>query len=311
MKRIFLNFSNVFSSHRHRNSTYADMSDDELINCFKPHSWSEICKDDQRMLEVMQELGDRYADMHGIKDKPIVIKEEDERLLGGYIEGANIITVNLTEAKRNSIEVIDTIAHEENHALQYQCKREHDGSAAGYSEGELAVLKAESAEYEKEGLRYLFQSLETDSNNAGLRFTLHYKDKFINEEEFESYLQKRANVYHQIADRYAEEPDIIKQSEYGQILKAYSQKKISAEEAECARKCLVEGNSFIRVESDYLGGQVKKIQNEIARKRAQEVDDGLGFLDETCTGRNVERPQEEIEFLRMEKQEIQNEYTIE
>lgn len=35
MKRIFLNFSNVFSSHRHRNSTYADMSDDELINCFK------------------------------------------------------------------------------------------------------------------------------------------------------------------------------------------------------------------------------------------------------------------------------------
>ena len=41
------------------------------------------------------------------------------------------------------------------------------------------------------------------------------------------------------------------------------------------------------------------------------MDDGLGFLDETCTGRNVERPQEEIEFLRMEKQEIQNEYTIE
>ncbi len=311
MEKFILDFSNVFSSHRHRNGTYADLSDDELINCFKPRLWDEICKDDKKMLEVMQELGDRYADMHGIKDKPIVIKEEDERLLGGYIEGANIITVNLTEAKRNSIEVLDTIAHEENHALQYQCKREHDGSTAGYSEGELAVLKAESAEYEKEGLRYLFQSLETDSNNAGLRFTLHYKDKFINEEEFESYLQKRANVYHQIADRYAEEPDIIKQSEYGQILKAYSQKKISAEEAECARKCLVEGNSFIRVESDYLREQVKKIQNEIARKRIQEKDDGLGFLDETCTGKNVERSQEEIEVLITEKQEIQNEYMIE
>ena len=87
------------------------------MECFQPETWNKICEDEKKMLSVLQELGNRYAQDHGIWKMPVIEKETNPSLYGGYVERKNTITINLEEAKKNPLEVLDTVAHEENHAF--------------------------------------------------------------------------------------------------------------------------------------------------------------------------------------------------
>lgn len=301
-----------YSPQSYSGSRYESLSDDELLECFQPEAWNKICEDEKEMLDVLQELGNRYAQDHGIWNTPAIEKETDPNLYGGYAERQNIITINLEQAKKNPMEVLDTVAHEENHAFQCQCITRNQG---GYTEEERALLKAQNAPgvYIDQGPGYLSQSLEADSNNAGLQFVLQHKERYEHLPEFETYINGRADYYHEVADCYEESPEKITLSEYGQILKAYSLGKITQEEAENARNCLQEGHNFIRTEGATLRNQVREIQYELDMQKQYQQDDGLDFLEDgNIQEEQTERVQEEaIEVLNLEEHQMSNGYTME
>ena len=314
MSRWNISYDDVasHSPQSYSDSSYENMFDDELMECFQPETWNKICEDEKEMLAVLQELGNRYAQDHGIWNMPVIEKETNSSLYGGYVERKNTITINLGEAKKNPLEVLDTVAHEENHAFQCQCITNNQG---GYTEEERALLKAQNAPgvYINKGSGYLSQSLEADSNNAGLQFVLQHKDKFEHLPEFETYINGRSDYYHEVVDCYEESPEKITLSEYGQILKAYSMGKITQEEAEKARNCLQEGYNFIRTEGATLRDQVREIQYELDMQKQYQQDDGLDFLEEgNIQEENTECAQEEaIEVLNLEENQMSNGYTME
>ena len=314
MSQWDVSFDDVVSDapQSYSDSGYESLSDDELLECFQPETWNKICENEKEMLDVLQELGNRYAQDHGIWNLPAIEKETNPNLYGGYAERQNVITINLEQAKKNPLEVLDTVAHEENHAFQCQCITRNQG---GYTEEERALLKAQNASgvYIDKGPGYLSQSLEADSNNAGLQFVLQHKERFEQLPEFEAYINGRADYYHEVVDCYEESPEKITLSEYGQILKAYSLGEITQEEAENARNCLQEGHNFIRTEGVTLRNQVREIQYELDMQKQYQQDDGLDFLeDKNIQEEQTECVQEEaIEVLNLEENQMSNGYTME
>lgn len=287
---------------------YENLTDDELVECFKPHEWEQICKSEEEMLKALRELGNRYAKEQGIDEMPSMVKETDPSLCGGYYAVGNVIKINLEVAAENPIGAMDTVAHEENHAFQIQCIKQENGK---YTEGERALLKAQNEAYIRNGPEYWSQSLEADSNNAGLRFVLQHKDKFLNFPEFDTYIKERSSYYHNVVDCYEESPESITLSEYVQILKAQSWGGITQEEADNARKCLQEGNNSIRLEGIELRDQVREIQYKLEQQNAYQQDDGLDFLNhenEEAAEEQQNVQEETIEVLNVEENQTTNEY---
>lgn len=308
MGKYILDYSNV-NPELSQDTKYADLSEEELIDCFQPEAWKEICRDEREMLRVLQEVGNRYAEGHGIEERPVIERVSDPKVYGSYSYGRNVITINLDEAKKNPMEALDTVVHEENHALQYQCMDYGSDTTTSFTKEEIALLKAETEAYVNDEPRYHRQSLEVDSNNAGLRFVLYCKDRFINTPEFEEYINKRDEFYQLLGDEYEDEPEKVRMSEYLQVLKAYSSGKLTVDEAEDAKRCLQTKNS-IRMETEYLRGQLQEIKQDMeVQNEVQKLEDGLDFLEEEIG--SAEDIQETVEVLEVQENEAVNEYSME
>ena len=86
MSRWNISYDDVasHSPQSYSDSSYENMFDDELMECFQPETWNKICEDEKEMLAVLQELGNRYAQDHGIWNMPVIEKETKSAGSSGY-----------------------------------------------------------------------------------------------------------------------------------------------------------------------------------------------------------------------------------
>lgn len=276
---------------------YMYMSQDELMRQFQSGTWDKISK--EQKLELLEEVGSRYAAYIGVYEKPAFGEEANPCLYGGYCKGVNVVMINLSHAE-NPYQTLDTVAHEVNHAYQIQCIRLGDNTK--YSEQELALLKAEDATYIQDGEGYSRQSLEVDSNNAGFRYVMQYKELFLEDKAFQDYLNNRREYFNSINQDY----DIFREncniSEYRQILGAYTTGHISDDEMLLAEDCILEGNNSIRAECRDAFQQAQEAWNELKAENSKEdlsLSDGLEFLNvsEIVPEMVVQQESDGLEFL--------------
>ena len=189
-------FNNIIYPDRkplHTVDEYQKMSESELMNQYKTDIWTNL--EEIEKICLVKETGDRYADQLGIINKPTIEKEYDNNYYGSFCHSRNEITFNY-ETNSNPMRALDTIAHEENHAFQYQCMMDR----SVYTDKELELLEKEASNYTDVGTAYDKQVMEIDSNNAGLEYVLQNKDAFIRDESFLPYIDERIDHFERISD---------------------------------------------------------------------------------------------------------------
>lgn len=236
-------------SSQNRFSTY---SEEDLLEQYKNKVWKEL--DSQSRLDLMHETIATYCKKNGIKSVPNILEERSSSLYGSYSAYSNTVYINL-ELCNNPYEALDTIIHETNHAYQEQCIKEN----TGYTQEERALLKAENGEaYQKEGLAYERQSLETDSNNAGIKILLSEQARYEKDPLFAEYMSKRVQYFGKIAADYTQNTEASRNSERLQLKKAYEECEISAEEYQYAANYLQDSKDNIKKESVKLETSIQK-----------------------------------------------------
>ena len=133
---------------------------------FAPENWSSLTE--QEKLGLLQELGNSYAESVNIYNPPTFVSETDPALYGGYNYGTNVVSVNL-DLCDNPYEAMDTVIHEEKHAIHGQAVDLN----SQYSNGERALIKAQiGPAYYSSGDGYNVQNIEMDSNNVAAEFVI-------------------------------------------------------------------------------------------------------------------------------------------
>ena len=159
---------------------------------FAPENWSSLT--DQEKLGLLQELGNSYAESVNIYNPPTFVSETDPTLYGGYNYGTNVVSVNL-DLCDNPYEAMDTVIHEENHALQGQAVDLN----SQYSNGERALIKAQiGPAYYSSGDGYNVQNIEMDSNNVAAEFVISHSEGMQDTPEYQEYIDGRLEHFSEV-----------------------------------------------------------------------------------------------------------------
>lgn len=248
-------FFNITLPNSSQNRFFAS-SEEELLEQYKSKNWNAL--DEQDRLHLMHETVAVYCQKTGIKNVPDIMKEHSSDLYGSYSAHFNTIYVNLEHCK-NPYEALDTIIHETNHAYQEQCIRED----SGYGQEERALLKAENGKaYQDSGLAYERQSLETDSNNAGIKVLLSEQARYEKDPLFAEYISGRAEYFEKITADYTKNTEASRNSERSQVKKAYEGYEISAEEYQNAKNYLQDTQDNIKKEAVKLEANIQESLKE-------------------------------------------------
>lgn len=235
---------------------FSASSEEELLEQYKSKNWNQL--DAQSRLNLMHETVAAYCQKTGIKNVPDIMEEYSSDLYGSYAAHFNTIYVNL-EHCQNPYEALDTIIHETNHAYQEQCIRED----TGYTQEERALLKAENGKaYQDNGLAYERQSLETDSNNAGIKVLLSEQARYEKDPLFAEYISRRAEYFEKITADYTQNTEASRNSERSQVKKAYEGYEISAEEYQNAKNYLQDTQDNIKKEAVKLEANIQESLKE-------------------------------------------------
>ncbi len=231
---------------------YSGWSKEDLLDQFDSRNWNGLSEEDK--IYLLTEMGKVYAEERGIKNAPCIVLECEQRY-GGYSGWKNQISINLGKCS-NSYEALDTLIHEENHAYQKQCIEENQG----YTDGERALLKAENGiAYRQDGEAYYRQSLEIDSNNAGIKYLLEEQQRYQKDPAYAEYMSGRVMFYNVVTGDYTNNPQLSNDSEQMQILEAFSRGELNADEKQLAEICLENGNNSIKQEAISLSEQSKQV----------------------------------------------------
>ncbi len=262
----------LFSSHSSSSNPYEGLSKSELLDRFNSENWGQL--DGQGKLQMLRAVGKIYAEENGIKDPPYIVEEHGDRY-GGYNDWNNQIRISLDKCS-NPYEALDTIAHEENHAYQAQCIKE----GQGYTLEERALLKSESGSaYRTGAVAYGRQSLEIDSNNAGVKFLLQEQGRFQKDPAYAEYMSGRVVYFNNMANDYKNNREACDESESRQISEAFSRWEIDGDERQLAENCLQDGHNYIKEEALVFSERSREVLKESSVEWSNSLHEKFDQLD--------------------------------
>lgn len=246
---------------------YSGKSKEELLEMYQPKVWETL--EDHEKMSLLEATGKIYSDEKGVQNAPFFEQELNDGLYGGYNGGTNTVTVNLKNCD-NPFEALDTVAHEVTHAYQAESIQKVSGS---YTEKELALLKAENGwAYESSGLAYDRQTLEQDSNNAGIRYVLALKERFQGNASFQDYLHTREEHFQKNVEDYLNNYHENCLSEMRQVEKAYRYGEITDEERTQALSCIIDRENSVKADMLNLQEEIQKAHHETAVNKECQAD---------------------------------------
>lgn len=287
------------------------------MEAFRNDNW-ELMDEDEK-IESLQQLSDDYSAEIGLSDPPTVVSQNLNGCYGKYSYSTNTISIDLSECSKsygyiNPYEAVDTTIHEANHAYQHESVDSSLENESKYSEGEKAVLSAErtKAGYIKDGEENELQSIELDSNNAGLQYVSSHCDGMTDDPAYFDYMNSRDNHFERVNTRLRNTEDMNAQ-EAGQIQAAYEAGVISEDEANLANEAIVQGNTTFRT-SSYESGEIahqecidasitksKQLHNDFENGTSVQAEDRrtcIGYMQE-----GLAQSQEELNTLKAERSE--------
>lgn len=248
-------------SFGNQQNVYAGYSREDLLKSFQNDNWKSLDADHKEQL--LQETARMYSREVGINDVPTIKQESIPGCYGVYNGWSNSIKLDLSKCD-SSYQALDTLAHELNHAYQKQCIENNTGK---YSDEERALLTAENGKaYANSGMSYHRQSLEVDSNNAGLGFVLDAKGNYKPDVAMVEYLQNRAVHFEVLGSDYKDYKMACVNSELRQIDKAERFGEITPDEKILAENCVLGNNNSIKNDMLSLREEVKQTYIETAVK---------------------------------------------
>ncbi len=219
---------------------------------FSPENWSSLT--DQEKLGLLQELGNSYAESVNIYNPPTFVSETDPTLYGGYNYGTNVVSVNL-DLCDNPYEAMDTVIHEENHALQGQAVDLN----SQYSNGERALIKAQiGPAYYSSGDGYNVQNIEMDSNNVAAEFVISHSEGMQDTPEYQEYIDGRLEHFSEVNETLTTSEGYCNTLEHEQVDAANKLGVISDSEKEAANAYIDSDNRRVRDNSIAAEADIKE-----------------------------------------------------
>ena len=176
---------------------YTFMSADELLNEMKSDNWGNLS--DENKVACLQEVENRNAAAQG-REAATVVSYSSAGCYGEYDKASNTIYVNMDCC--SSFESLDTVIHEGNHAYQEYCIDNN----VGYDEQTRGMIGVEMARdengylynYQTKSPNYDMQCDELDSNNRAADFLLKQKERYQNDQGYQSYIAGRNKHFHNV-----------------------------------------------------------------------------------------------------------------
>lgn len=252
---ILSNIHNAFFSSPNHEADNYDLSvksyADDGMDAFRSDNWSKLSS--EQRLESLRDFSNDYAEKIGLNETPNIVSV-DGSYYGYYDRTGNTIGINLS-ANDNPYEALDTVMHECNHGMQQQTIDAGNSTAAGYTDGDYAVIKAQNCSdiYISNGIENETQTYELDSNNVAVSNLSEMCSGMKDDPAYYEYMCNRETHFEAVNGLIADNRSYVNAIETNQISEAQSAGYISEEEAKTAIQSINDGASQIRVDSINAG----------------------------------------------------------
>ena len=157
------------------------------------------------------------------------------------------------------------------------------GTASGYSEEELTLMKAQGARgvYVSEGPMYNQQSNELDSNNIGLKFVTENNRMDAADKNLCEYIGRRQVYFERVCNDYRNHPEMCKNFEISQVQRALSMHVITPDEQQKAVDMIANNQNPIRQETENNYLMVQTISGQLEEANRMQSEGMIGSMTQS------------------------------
>ncbi len=243
---------------------FSAKTDEQLLDSFKSSNWNKLS--DENRIGLVQEMENRQAAGQG-RTPAEVVASNDPGKYGSYNSTNNRMSINVSDF--SSYEVLDTYAHESNHAYQGHCVK----NGLDYDEQTRGMMEVESMRdsngnlynYARTSPQYDMQTNELDSNNKAAGFVMSEKERFRDDPAFKEYINERNDHFGKVNESLTNHAKLRTSMQNNQLYSSYVRGDISEEQYN-RLSANVNDKNYVdpTVEkSNSIGAQLQSLQNEL------------------------------------------------
>ncbi|MGN1346494.1 MAG: hypothetical protein ACI4V1_06890 [Eubacteriales bacterium] len=252
------------SQDQNQKIDFSQKTDEQLLDSFKSSNWNALSEENR--IGLVQEMENRQAAAQG-RIPAEVVSANDPGKYGSYNSTNNRMSLNVSNF--SSYEVLDTYAHESNHAYQNHCVK----NGLDYDEQTRGMMDVETKRdnngnlynYARTSPQYDMQTNELDSNNKAADFVMSEKERFKDDPAFKEYVSERNNHFGRVNENLANHSNLRTSMQNNQLYSAYVRGDISEEQYN-RLSANVNDKNYIdpTVEkSNSIGAQLQSLENEL------------------------------------------------